>query len=76
MARWRLTEPLRFYVWPALSPLPVVIAALAVAGEWLLAAVVVGQLVTLLLTIGAARASVYSPAGMVRSLREAVGERR
>jgi hypothetical protein len=65
ITRWRLTEPVRFFLWPAVVVLVVVLALEVVAGEWslfLLAEVLAVAL--LLLAVAAARASVVAPRGI------------
>jgi hypothetical protein len=76
VSRWRLTEPLRFYVWPMLLPLLAIGVALAVAGEWVLLAALAVTVGALTFALEAARASVYSPAGTVTAIRDALDARR
>jgi hypothetical protein len=61
--RWRLTEPLRLYCWPVLVLLVValVVDASASLGVIALRAASVALLIA---ALEAARASVYSPAGL------------
>lgn len=75
LPRWRLTEPLRLYVWPAVAFL--LLAALVIGvnhGLWL--ALVAGSpAVPILAALEAARTSVYSPAGAVAAVRDAMAQR-
>jgi hypothetical protein len=74
--RWKLTEPVRLYLWPVAVLLIVGGVAGGIVtqdyGDWALS--VLGGL----LTAGgaaAARSSVYSTAGVVREMRRAAGPR-
>jgi hypothetical protein len=68
LARWKLTEPVRLYLWP--------VAALLVAsgvvggfrdGDWWRASLFLAAAVAMLLMTAAARASVYSPRAVVQA---------
>lgn len=77
VARWKLTEPLRLYVWPAL--LLLLVSGLSAGfrdGDWWRAALFLAAAGLVALALEAARESVYSPAGMVRGLRDAAGSPR
>jgi hypothetical protein len=77
LTRWRLSEPVRFFTWPAVA----VFAASegmqdVAAGEWSLWVLAdVFCLACLLLAIAAARLSTYSPTGHLRGVREALEHR-
>ena len=69
VARWKLTEPVRLYLWP--------VAALLLTsglvggirdGDWWRACLFVAAAVVIVLMAEAARASVYSPRSVVQTV--------
>ena len=71
VARWKLTEPVRLYLYGVGS---IVLVGLALAGvltgEWLdYGLTALGVVLAVGTGTEAARASVYSPAGLIRELR-------
>jgi hypothetical protein len=58
--RWRLAEPVRFYLWPVFAVLVLSVAWRAAAGEWSTALVLGLVAAGLFGAIEAARASVFS----------------
>jgi hypothetical protein len=71
VARLKLTEPLRFYCWPAVAFLLLALLVLAgTAGEW--SRFLLVELPVLLLAgLEAARGSVYSPRAVVQAVMRA-----
>jgi hypothetical protein len=77
ITRWKLTEPVRFYLWPvaAIVALPWIAAALwpaAGVNRWLCLLAVAADVVIVLAATAAARASVYSPRQVMTERVEAV----
>ena len=79
LTRWKLTEPVRLYLYSVL--VTVVIPGAVLAGwltgdwtEWALGAV--GTVLTVGVGGEAARSTVYSPVGMVGAARQAVDQDR
>jgi hypothetical protein len=60
ITRWRLREPVRFYLWPVFAVLVVLFAWQVSAGEWPAAAVLAVAAAGVFGAGEAARASVYS----------------
>jgi hypothetical protein len=73
VARLKLTEPLRFYCWPAVAFLLLALLVLAgTAGEWSRFLLVeLPGLLLLLAGLEAARGSVYSPRAVVQAVMRA-----
>lgn len=68
LARWKLTEPVRLYLWPVAALLAV--SGLAGGfrdGDWWRAALFLAAAVCVALATAAARASVYSPRSVVQT---------
>lgn len=69
VARWKLTEPVRFYQWPVAGLLLVAAVVAGIqAGDWWRASVFAAAAVLILIATSAARASVYSPRSLVQTL--------
>lgn len=60
LTRWRLAEPVRFYLWPVFVVLVAAVAWQASAGEWPAALVLAVAASGLFGAVEAARASVFS----------------
>lgn len=76
VARLKLLEPLRLYLWPVV--LLLVVSGLsggARDGDWWRASLFLAAALLVFLATEAARASVYSPRGMMVALREAFENR-
>jgi hypothetical protein len=70
VARWRLAEPVRFYLWPLFAVVVIRFASAAAAGEWW-SAVTLGVLAVALFAAGeAVRASVFSEPSHFRECRD------
>lgn len=76
LARLKLTEPLLLFTVPTLALLAaVLVVPVVAAGAWPALLLVLPALVLHATALWAARTSVYSPAGMMRSLRDALTDR-
>jgi len=72
IARWKLTEPVRLYLWPVAALLLVSgVAGGFRDGDWWRASLFLTAAVLILLMSAAARASVYTPRTVVQTMLRA-----
>ena len=69
VAQWKLTEPVRLYLWPAVALLLTSGLVGGIRdGDWWRACLFVAAAVAIVLMAEAARASVYSPRSVVQTV--------
>jgi hypothetical protein len=74
LARLKLTEPVRLYLWPVAALLITGSVICSALGEWLGSAMLAVCGLLVLLAVEAARLSVYSPRAVVQAAMRARGQ--